>query len=78
MSVRPSAIPSGFAAANLPLGRDPASVRRRLVAIEQMLEGLFVIPGINRRVGLDFVLGLIPVAGDAISARTFCVDFWKY
>lgn len=68
MSVRPSAIPSGFAAANLPLGRDPASVRRRLVALEQMLEGLFVIPGINRRVGLDFVLGLIPVAGDAIAA----------
>ncbi|WP_294354640.1 DUF4112 domain-containing protein [uncultured Sphingomonas sp.] len=68
MSVRPSAIPSGFVSANLPLGRDPASVRRRLVAMEQMLEGLFVIPGINRRVGLDFVLGLIPVAGDAIAA----------
>lgn len=67
MSVRPSAIPSGLAA-NLPLGRDPASVRRRLVAMEQMLEGLFVIPGINRRVGLDFVLGLVPVAGDAVAA----------
>jgi hypothetical protein len=65
---RPITMPPGLAAANLPLGRDPASVRRRLVAMEQLLEGLFVIPGINRRVGLDVVLGLIPVAGDAIAA----------
>jgi hypothetical protein len=65
---RPITMPPGLAAAHLPLGRDPASVRRRLIVMEQLLEGLFVIPGINRRVGLDFVLGLIPVAGDALAA----------
>ena len=32
----------------LPIGRDPASVRRRLEAVEGMLERMFVVPGINR------------------------------
>ena len=48
----------------LPLGSDPISVRRRIEALEQLLEGMFVVPGLNRRVGLDALLGLVPVAGD--------------
>ncbi|MGI4730911.1 MAG: DUF4112 domain-containing protein [Janthinobacterium lividum] len=52
----------------LPLGTDPASVRRRIEAMERLLEGLFVIPGINRRVGLDVILDAIPIAGDLIGA----------
>lgn len=55
-------------AGQLPLGTDAASVRRRVEALEHMLEGIFVIPGINRRVGLDAVVGLVPVAGDIITA----------
>ena len=43
-------------------GRDPASIRRRIEAMEAMLEGLLVIPGTNRRVGLDSLVGLVPVA----------------
>lgn len=61
----------------LPLGRDPASVRRRIEAMEQLLEGLFVIPGINRRVGLDAILGLIPVAGDLIAATMGAWLVWE-
>ncbi|HEX7875728.1 MAG TPA: DUF4112 domain-containing protein [Sphingobium sp.] len=49
-------------------GRDPASVRRRIEVMEAMLEGLFVIPGTNRRVGLDSLVGLIPVVGDLATA----------
>ena len=49
-------------------GRDPASVRRRIEAMEAMLEGLFVIPGTNRRVGLDSLVGLVPVVGDIATA----------
>ncbi len=48
----------------LPLGRDPGSIRRRVEAMEHLLEKLFVIPGINRPVGLDAILGLIPIVGD--------------
>jgi len=54
--------------ASLPIGRDPASVRRRLEAMEQVLEGLFLIPGTNRRVGLDVILDLIPMVGSTIAA----------
>ncbi len=51
-----------------PLGRDPASVRKRVEAMERLLEGLFVIPVINRKVGLDVILDFVPFAGDAIAA----------
>jgi hypothetical protein len=52
----------------LPVGRDPAAVRRRVEAIEHLMEGLFVIPGINRRVGLDVILDALPVVGDTVAA----------
>ena len=52
----------------LPVGRDPAAVRRRVEAMEHLLEGLFTIPGINRRVGLDVILDLLPVAGETVAA----------
>jgi hypothetical protein len=61
----------------LPLGTDPASVRRRIEALEQLLEGMFVIPGLNRRVGLDALLGLVPVAGDAIAAVLGLYMVWE-
>lgn len=59
------------------MGNDPLSVRRRVEAMEQMLEGLFVIPGINRRVGLDSIIGLIPVAGDLIAAAMGAWIVWE-
>ena len=49
-------------------GSDPASVRRRIEAMEHLLEGLFVIPGTNRRIGLDVILDFIPVGGSVIGA----------
>lgn len=58
-------------------GRDPASVRRRIEAMEQMLEGLFVIPGTQRRVGLDSIIGLIPVVGDLITASMGAWIIWE-
>ena len=61
----------------LPIGNDPAAVRRRLEALEAMLERGFVIPGINRQVGLDAVIGLIPVAGDVIAALIGSYLIWE-
>lgn len=49
-------------------GTDPASVRARIVKMERLLEGLFVVPGTKQRVGLDVILDLIPVGGGVISA----------
>ncbi|WP_242129335.1 DUF4112 domain-containing protein [Sphingobium sp. Sx8-8] len=58
-------------------GRDPASVRRRIEAMEAVLEGLFVIPGTNRRVGLDSLVGLIPVVGDLATAAMGAWIVWE-
>ena len=55
-------------AARLGAGRDPASVRRRIEAMEALLERAFVIPGTNRRFGLDVALDLIPIVGDVVAA----------
>jgi hypothetical protein len=62
---------------DLPLGRDPASVRRRIDALERVLERAFTVPGINRPVGLDAIVGLVPVAGDAVTAALGLYIVWE-
>lgn len=64
-------------AADLPLGTDALSIRRRIEALEKLLENSFVIPGINRRVGLDALLGLLPVGGDIISGAMGLYLVWE-
>jgi len=64
-------------AASLPTGRDPASVRRRIEAMEKLLERMFVVPGINRPIGLDVVLDVVPVAGDVIAAVLGAWMVWE-
>lgn len=61
----------------LPIGRDPASVRQRVEALERLLEGLFHVPVLNRRVGLDAIVGLVPVAGDTIAALIGLYLVWE-
>ena len=62
---------------DLPMGRDPLAVRRRIEAMEQLLERSFVIPGINRAVGLDALAGLVPVVGDVITAAMGAYIVWE-
>jgi hypothetical protein len=61
----------------LPIGRDPQSVRRRLEAMEKLLERAFVVPGTNYRVGLDAVLGLVPVVGDLVTTAMGAWLVWE-
>ncbi|MEA3031267.1 MAG: hypothetical protein QOJ53_2113 [Sphingomonadales bacterium] len=61
----------------LPIGRDPASVRRRIEAMERLLERAFTIPGTSQRIGLDVVLDLIPVVGDVIAAAMGAWIVWE-
>ena len=61
------------------LGTDPKSVRQRVDAMEKLLERLVVIPGINRNVGLDTMLDLIPVPalGSTIAAVMGAYLAWE-
>jgi hypothetical protein len=61
----------------LPIGRDPASVRRRVEAMEKLLERMFIVPGLNRPIGLDVILDLLPVAGDVIAAALGAWMVWE-
>jgi hypothetical protein len=61
----------------VPTGRDPASVRKRIEAMEHLLEGLFRIPGTNRTIGLDVILDVIPVGGDVIGSLMGAWMVWE-
>lgn len=63
--------------AQLPLGKDAASVRQRVEALEKVLERAIHVPGINRKVGLDAIAGLVPVAGDVLTAIMGAYLVWE-
>ena len=59
------------------MGSDPKSVRTRVEALERILERLVVIPGINRPVGLDVILDLVPFAGSTAGAVLGAYMAWE-
>jgi len=63
--------------ADLPFGTDAYSVRRRVEAMEKLLENTFRIPLINRPIGLDAIGGLIPVAGDIVTGLMGLYLIWE-
>ncbi|MCH4894818.1 DUF4112 domain-containing protein [Sphingomonas sp. SFZ2018-12] len=64
-------------AAALQVGTDPASVRRRVEAIERVLERAFTIPGTQQQFGLDALLSLMPVGGSFIAAAMGSYILWE-
>ena len=58
-------------------GSDPQSVRKRVEAMEGLLERVFIIPGINKPVGLDVILDLVPGIGDVAGAALGSYMIWE-
>lgn len=75
MAIDPTAFEQ--AARGLPVGRDPAAVRRRIEAMEGLLERAFHMPGTKYRIGLDSVVGLVPVLGDVVTAAMGAWLIWE-
>jgi len=42
--------------------------RDRLIALARLMDSAITLPGVRRGIGLDALLGLVPVAGDVLSA----------
>ena len=61
----------------LPTGTDPVSIRKRIEAIEMLLERSFTVPGTNYRVGLDAMVGLVPVLGDVVTTVMGAYLVWE-
>ena len=61
----------------IPTGNVPLSVRQRIEALELLLERSFRIPGVNYSVGLDAIVGLVPVLGDLMAAVMGAYLVWE-
>ncbi len=61
----------------LPTGNDPAAIRMRVEAVETLLERSLRVPGTNIPIGLDAIVGLIPVVGDVITAALGTYIVWE-
>jgi hypothetical protein len=70
-------VPPRIIAMQLPTGTDAASVRARVTAMEQLLERSLVIPGINMPIGLDVIIGLVPVLGEIITTAMGAYIIWE-
>jgi hypothetical protein len=44
------------------------AARERLITLTRLMDGLFEIPVLRQKVGLDALIGLVPVVGDLVSA----------
>lgn len=49
----------------------------RLEMLGRLMDSAFVIPGTNVRMGLDGIIGLIPVAGDFVSGLMSTYLIWE-
>lgn len=77
MAIRPKIIrPFDDISGDL-IGNDPAAVRRRVEAMEKLLEGLITIPGTNRKIGLDVILDIIPFGGSLIATIMGSYMAWE-
>ena len=55
----------------------PEEAVARLEALGRLMDGAFVVPGTNIRLGLDAIIGLVPVAGDVISGVVSSYLIWE-
>ena len=61
---------------SLPTGTDVQSISQRVEAMEMLLERSFKVPGTNFPIGLDSILGLIPVLGDIVTTALGAYIVW--
>ncbi len=49
----------------------------RIEALARLMDDIFLIPGTNVRVGLDAIIGLVPVVGDLVSQAISSYLIWE-
>lgn len=59
------------------LDSSPQAVRKRVEALEQVMERLVTIPGTSRKIGLDVMLDLVPVVGPSAAAAIGAYLAWE-
>jgi hypothetical protein len=64
-------------ARSLPQMKDPQGIRRRVEAMETLLERVVTVPGTNQHFGLDAVLSLIPGVGTIAAGGLGAYMLWE-
>ncbi len=59
------------------MGKSPQEIRQRVEALEMLLERSLHIPGTRIPIGLDSIIGLIPVLGDLITTAMGAYLIWE-
>ena len=49
----------------------------RLEALAKLMDSAFLVPGTNIRMGLDAIIGLVPVVGDLVSGAISSYLIWE-
>lgn len=61
--------------------RDAAPARgdalQRMDLVAKLLDSAFVLPGTNRRVGIDAIIGLVPGIGDLVTTLLSSYIIWE-
>src|SRR5262245_53475060 len=60
-----------------PYDRPAEQSLARLEALAKLMDSAFLVPGTNVRMGLDGILGLVPVVGDLISGAISSYLIWE-
>ncbi|MBA1156143.1 DUF4112 domain-containing protein [Microvirga mediterraneensis] len=58
-------------------GPTQADAIARVTLVAKLLDNAVLIPGLNRRVGFDALIGLVPGIGDAVSAVLASYIIWE-
>src|SRR3712207_5707429 len=58
-------------------GPSKADALQRITLLTRLMDNAFVIPGLNRRVGLDAIIGLVPGIGDALTTLIQSYVIWE-
>ncbi len=58
-------------------GRDDAAALQRVEALARLMDSAVAIPGTDVRIGLDAVIGFVPVVGDLVSQVVASYIIWE-
>lgn len=54
-----------------------AAAAMRIEMLSRLMDDMFTLPGTNMRIGLDAIIGIVPVLGDLISQAVSSYLIWE-
>jgi len=58
-------------------GTSDENAVRRMEFVAQLLDSAFVLPGTNKRIGIDAIIGMVPGIGDVVTTILSTYVIWE-